>query len=73
MAYVFVDFPFNSYIGPMELLSINTNLNLGVGYNYKNKYSAEVRYGTRREILRGYQYYTGIYQSVSIMFGFNVF
>jgi hypothetical protein len=69
---VILDIPFNTYIGSLEVHSL-MNMNLGFGYKYNNKYSAEVRYATDREMLRNYASYSGKYNSVSIVLGYTIF
>jgi hypothetical protein len=56
-------------------LDINSrnSLTYGVGYNYKNKYSLELRRQTDREILGDYLYWSTGYKGVSIIFGINMF
>jgi len=71
-AFVIWDAPINSTIGTKEINSRN-NLNLGTGYSHKNKYSIEFRYGTKRELLNTYVYYSSNYQSFSLFFGYNIF
>jgi hypothetical protein len=55
-------------------LDINPNRNLvfGAGYKFKNKYSVELRYYTKREILR-YVYWSSDYKTIAIMFGYTLF
>jgi len=69
-AIVLLDIPFNSTIGHLEVSSVN-NLNLGFGYSFKNKISAEVRYGSPRELLRSYYFYSSTFQSMSFVLGYN--
>jgi len=56
-------------------LDINSrnSLTYGVGYNYKNKYSFELRRQTDREILGDYLYWSTGYKGVSFIFGVNIF
>lgn len=69
-AIVLLDIPFNSTIGHLEITSVN-NLNLGFGYSLKNKFSVEVRYGSQRELLSSYNFYSSNFQSISFMLGYN--
>lgn len=71
-AVVVLDIPFNSSIGSLDLNSTN-NLNFGLGYCFKNKYSIELRYGSPRRLLSRYALYTSNYQSLSIILGYNFF
>ena len=70
MSVVIVDIPFNSTIGNLEINSTN-NLNLGFGYSYKNKFSAELRYGSKRNLLSNYVSFSTNYQSISFVLGYN--
>lgn len=56
-------------------LTIKTdgNLAFGIGYNYNQKYSLEMRYGSGRAILGGYIYWNSDYESLSIIFGYTLF
>lgn len=69
---VVLDIPFNSSIGSLEINSTN-NLNFGFGYCFNNKFSAEIRYGSRRRLLSKYTLYTSDYQSLSFVLGYNIF
>lgn len=69
-AVVLLDIPFNSTIGHLEISSVN-NLNLGLGYSYNNKFIAEIRYGSNRELLSSYNFYSSNFQSVSFVLGYN--
>lgn len=75
-AFVF-DFSFNSKIdfenGNDLDITTRKNIVLGLGYNFKNKYSLEMRYGLSREILSDYIAWTSNYRTFSIIFGYNIF
>jgi len=71
-AFVVLDIPFNSSIGSLGINSTN-NLNFGFGYCYNNKYNVEIRYGSRRRVLSKYAFYSSDYQSLSFVFGYNIF
>ena len=47
------------------------NIALGVGYNYKNTFSFEIRYFTTRNILGNYVYWNGDYNTISLIVGYN--
>ncbi len=49
------------------------NLAIGMGYNYNNKYSLELRYGQAREILGNYAFWSSDYETISLIFGFSIF
>lgn len=75
-AYVF-DFSYDSYIefskgSDLEIKTRN-NLNVGLGYNYRNKYSLEFKYGMERDILQHYIYWLSGYNSYSLIFGYKLF
>lgn len=56
-------------------LDINSrnSLTYGVGYNYKNKYSFELRRQTDREILGEYLFWSTGFKGVSFIVGINIF
>lgn len=49
------------------------NMGIGVGYKYKNKYSAEIRYQTKRQILSDYMFWDSNYNTISVIFGYSLF
>ncbi|WP_420551228.1 tRNA modification GTPase [Tenacibaculum aiptasiae] len=49
------------------------NFVLGLGYKYNDRYSLEVRYQTRREILDAYTFWASDYKTVSVIFGYSIF
>jgi hypothetical protein len=49
------------------------NLVFAAGYRYRNRYTLEVRYGARRNVMRNYYYWTSSYQSLSLLVGYNLF
>ncbi|HEY9169319.1 MAG TPA: tRNA modification GTPase [Lutibacter sp.] len=55
-------------------LEINSQINLtyGLGYNYIDKYSLELRLGQAREILGKYTSWSSKYETVSLIFGFTI-
>lgn len=64
--------PAGSTMNSLEVRS-SKNFGLGIGYNYKNKYSIEMRYQTSREILGEYVYWDSSYKTSSIIFGYSLF
>lgn len=48
------------------------NLAFGVGYNYKKKYSLEIRHGLRRDLHIFYRNATSKYKTVSLIFGYTI-
>ncbi|PKP36594.1 MAG: tRNA modification GTPase [Bacteroidetes bacterium HGW-Bacteroidetes-15] len=49
------------------------NYAFGAGYMYDNKYSIEFRYYTSRDLLARYPYWTSSYNTISVIFGYNLF
>lgn len=49
------------------------NLDAGIGYSYKNKYSVEFRFGTEKDLLSDYVNWEAHYQSSSIILGYKLF
>lgn len=62
----------DSKIASLDISSAS-NFALGGGYKFKNKFSAEIRYSTKRDILSDYMSYNSKYNTVSIIFGYTVF
>ena len=56
---------------PLKIES-NSNLALGVGYKFQDKYSLEMRYLTNRDVLN-YQYSSSDYKTISVIFGYSLF
>ena len=55
-------------------LDINTSSNFALGFGYKHdKYSAEIRYQSPKEILTNYVSWNTEYQTLSIIFGYSLF
>lgn len=81
ISYVF-DFPNNSSIkllrndgslhSELEIKS-RWNLAIGVGYKYKDRYSLEIRYNTKREILSDYLLWNSNYNSLNMILGLSFF
>jgi len=69
---VLFDIPLHSEIGSLEIGSTR-NFTFGFGYNHHHWLSAELRYGTVRDLLSDYVFYRGNYQSVSLTLGIKVF
>lgn len=49
-----------------------SNFAFGLGYKY-TKYSLELRYGFKRDLLLSYMNYTSDYKSLSLVFGYTLF
>jgi len=56
----------------MDLKKIASNFSLGYRYMYNNKYSFEVRYGFKREIL-AYNDLSSSFNNLQFNFGYTVF
>ncbi|MDD4372698.1 MAG: autotransporter outer membrane beta-barrel domain-containing protein [Bacteroidales bacterium] len=81
ISYV-IDFPSNSSIKflrsddteiSQEEISTGKSLALGIGYKYKETYSLEIRYYTKREVMKDHQFWNSNYNSLSIILGFTLF
>ncbi|MCD0467395.1 PorT family protein [Flavobacterium sp. ENC] len=48
------------------------NLAFGLGYNFKNKFSAEMRFNTKNELVN-YVYHSAKYSSIDFIFGYTIF
>ena len=51
----------------------NSSFAFGLGYKYNNKYSIEMRYLTKRDILNGHVFWASDYQTLSVLFGYTLF
>ena len=69
---VIYDILINKKVGTLNASS-QVNLAVGVGYNYKNRYSLELRTQTNKDILKEYQYLGSDYKTISIIFGYSIF
>ncbi|WP_053977717.1 hypothetical protein [Mangrovimonas xylaniphaga] len=56
----------------MHIISY-ANFALGAGFKYHNKYSFEIRYIEKGNVLESYQNWTSSYNSWSFIFGYNLF
>lgn len=72
-----MDLPFNSKlgygIGATLDISSARNIVFGAGYNYNDKYSIEIRSGTRRNLIKEYAYWKSEYKAISVIFGYTIF
>lgn len=69
---IIYDLPLKSTIRHLDIGAI-FNLALGVGYNYKGKYSLELRYLTNRHVLNEHMSWHSKYKTLSFIFGYNIF
>ncbi|WP_374174162.1 hypothetical protein [Flavobacterium tructae] len=53
--------------------STSGNFLTGLGYNFKNKVSAEIRVNGRKEVLNGFVSYSGAYRSLDFILGYTIF
>lgn len=56
-----------------EIDSQATSFGLGVGFKYKDRYSAEFRYNFRREILSDYAIWNGWYENIGLIIGYSIY
>lgn len=61
-----------STLTSLEFVS-GTNIAIGIGYKYKDKYSLEARYQPYRDIIRDYEKWSSQYKGLSVMFGYSLF
>lgn len=69
---VIYDFVFNSSVRNLEVKS-DINMAFGIGYNYKKRYSLELRYQNRRDLLTSFPSWNSDYQTTSLIFGYTLF
>ena len=51
----------------------DVNFAMGLGYNYNNMYSVELRYQTNRDVLTNYILWNSEYKTISVIFGYTLF
>lgn len=56
-----------------EINSQAVSFGLGAGFKYKDRYSAELRYNFRREILSEYVYRNGWYKNIGFIIGYSIY
>jgi hypothetical protein len=61
-----------SNLNSLEIETSN-NLAMGIGYKHNHRYSLEIRYQTKREILGHYSFWNSEYKTFSIIFGYSLF
>lgn len=72
------DFPLTSKVNyyrfntEFENFTPLNNFAFGFGYTYKSKYSAELRYSTKRNILNDYVSWTGDFYGFTFVFGYRI-
>lgn len=75
IAYVF-DVKMKSEIKyDFQILEISSgnNVAFGAGYKYNDRFSAEFRVSTNRNLLKNYNNFTSNYQTMSLIFGYTLF
>lgn len=72
-----IDVPSNSYIkynsAILMEISTSTNLGFGIGYKQNDKYSLEIRYQTKRNVVNDYALWGSDYRTLSVIFGYSIF
>jgi hypothetical protein len=69
-----IKFSYNDDTMRSELdIKSGSNLAIGVGYKYGDRYSLEVRYNTKREIISDHASWTSNYNGVNVIFGLSLF
>lgn len=75
VAYIF-DFSLESKINYSTSVNYESetdgNLAIGIGYNYKGKYSVEARFHTNRNILSDYITASADYKNIALIFGYTL-
>jgi hypothetical protein len=75
LAYIF-DFNLKSEIKyDYQILEISSgnNMAFGIGYKYNDRFSAEFRAATNRNLLQNYNTFTSRYQTMSLILGYTLF
>ncbi|WPO79735.1 hypothetical protein [Flavobacterium sp. KACC 22761] len=49
------------------------NFALGFGYNFKKKFSGELRFNTKKQLMRDYMAYSTNYTSIDLIVGYTIF
>ncbi|PVW13920.1 tRNA modification GTPase [Marixanthomonas spongiae] len=57
----------------LEISRSTSNFAFGLGYNFNDRYSAEVRLATERNIMGSYVFWGSDYKSVSFILGYTLF
>lgn len=63
---------FNSYIKEDAKVEPQSGFAVGAGYNYKKRYSTELRY-SHKNIIGNHEYLSSSYGTVSLIFGYTLF
>ena len=50
-----------------------TNAVFGLGYNFRNKFSAEIRTNTKKELLRDFHTFSAQYKAIDFVFAYSIF
>ncbi|KAF2080229.1 outer membrane beta-barrel protein [Flavobacterium sharifuzzamanii] len=80
---VFINAAFSFDINGKASLSFDKNAELesktgsnfafGVGYNFKNKFSAEIRTNTKKQLLTDYNTFSVEYNAIDLVFAYSIF
>lgn len=63
---------FNSYIVDEPKIEPHGGFAIGAGYNFKKKYSTELRY-SNKNIIANHEYLSSTYGTLSLIFGYTIF
>ncbi|MEW7279027.1 outer membrane beta-barrel protein [Aquimarina sp. 2201CG1-2-11] len=63
----------NGYLPPVLDVETDGNLSLGIGYTFKNKFSAEFRYSASRDIVSEFSLWNSDFKNVSLILGYTIF
>ncbi|TDO84253.1 outer membrane protein with beta-barrel domain [Flavobacterium chryseum] len=50
-----------------------SNFVFGLGYNFRNKFSVEIRTNTKKELLRDYKTFSAEYKAIDFVFAYSIF
>ena len=62
----------NGTIAGLEIKS-GVNFAFGIGYKNNDKYILELRYHTKRDLFRNYQFWSSNYNTISVILGYSLF
>jgi hypothetical protein len=64
-------FPINSFVNRFEI-SYNDRYAFSIGYTFLDKYSVEIKYFPKKDILFNYIYYYSSFENLSILFRYTI-
>lgn len=71
-----LDLPLNSTLNAYSTenkITSGSNLAFGAGYKYNDKFVIEVRFGTKRDLVKEISYLSSKYQTTSVILGYTLF